>query len=106
MCPKRFFKNHRTLKISGKTRQISPYIEKAKEKLLKQGLAEDQIAIKLVSSRGGNVSDDIRKAAKDNDCGTIVLGRRGLTGIKELIMGSVTRKILENFSGMAVWIVR
>jgi nucleotide-binding universal stress UspA family protein len=85
--------------------QISPYIQKAKEKLLKNGLAEDQIAVKLWRSRG-NVSADIRKAAKDYDCGTVVLGRRGLTGVKEIITGSVTRKILESFSGMAVWIVR
>ena len=85
--------------------QISPYIQKAKEKLLKHGLSEDQITVKLWSSRG-NVSADIRKAAKDYDCGTIVLGRCGLTGVKELIMGSVTRKILESFSGIAVWIVK
>jgi nucleotide-binding universal stress UspA family protein len=85
--------------------QVTPYIEKAKEKLRRHGLAEDQIAVKLVGSSGGNISEDIRKAANDYDCGTIVLGRRGLTGIKELVMGSVTRKILESFSGMAVWIV-
>ncbi len=85
--------------------QIKPYIEKAKDKLLEHGVAEDQITVKLVASSGGNVSEDIRKAADDYDCGTIVLGRRGLTGVKELIMGSVTRKILESFSGMSVWIV-
>jgi nucleotide-binding universal stress UspA family protein len=85
--------------------QVVPYVEKAKEKLLTAGLNEEQITVKIVDgSRSAAV--DIQKAAQRYDCGTVVLGRRGLTGVRELIMGSVTRKVLESFSGMAVWIVR
>ncbi|MCK4469454.1 MAG: universal stress protein, partial [Desulfobacterales bacterium] len=38
--------------------------------------------------------------------GTIVLGRRGVSKIKELFMGSVTRKILNSSSALTVWIVQ
>jgi nucleotide-binding universal stress UspA family protein len=36
----------------------------------------------------------------------VVLGRRGLTGLKEFIMGSVTAKVLQASTGLAVWIVQ
>jgi nucleotide-binding universal stress UspA family protein len=89
---------------SAEAHQIAPYMEKARENLLKAGLKEEQIATKIVKGKG-SVTEDIRNAAKQYNCGTIVLGRRGLSGIKELMMGSVTRKILESFHEMAIWIV-
>jgi len=85
--------------------QIAPVIKKAKEALLEAGLKEDQISTKIVDgSRSAAI--DILKAVKRYDCGTIVMGRRGLSGVKELIMGSVTRKVLEDLNEKAVWIVR
>jgi len=89
---------------STEAHQIAPYMEKARENLLNAGLKEEQISTKIVKGKG-SVTEDIRNAAKQYNCGTIVLGRRGLSGIKELMMGSVTRKILGNFQEMAIWIV-
>ena len=85
--------------------QIAPYMKKAQEILLKSGLSADQISAKVVDG-SRSAANDILKAAKRYDCGTIVMGRRGLTGVKELIMGSVTRKVLEDLNEKAVWIVR
>ena len=85
--------------------QIAPVMKKAKEALLEAGLKEDQISTKIVDG-SRSAADDILKAAKRYDCGTIVMGRRGLTGVKEFIMGSVTRKVLEELNEKAVWIVR
>ncbi len=84
--------------------QAAPFIEKAKEMLVGAGIQESRISVKILDGTG-SAANDIKKAVKRYDCGTVVLGRRGLTGVKELMMGSVTRKILEDFSGMAVWIV-
>jgi len=85
-------------------KEFAPFLEKAKAMLNDAGISEAQITVKIVDG-GRSTASDIKRAAQRYDCGTIVLGRRGLTGIKELVMGSVTRKILEDFSGMAVWIV-
>lgn len=85
--------------------QIAPYMKKAKEILLKAGIKEDSISTKIVDG-SRSAANDILKAAKRYGCGTIVMGRRGLTGVKELIMGSVTRKVLEDLNQKAVWIVR
>ncbi len=85
--------------------QIAPYMKKAKEILLDAGLSEDQIATKVIDG-SRSAADDILKEARKNGFGTIVLGRRGVSKIKELFMGSVTRKILNSFSGLTLWIVQ
>ncbi|MBU4054246.1 MAG: universal stress protein, partial [Proteobacteria bacterium] len=38
--------------------------------------------------------------------GTIVLGRRGISMLKELLMGSVTNRVLQQSDGFAVWIAQ
>lgn len=85
--------------------QIEPVMKKAKKMLLQAGLKEEQISMKIVDG-SRSAANDILKAAKRYDCGTIAMGRRGLTGMKELIMGSVTRKVLEDLNEKAIWIVR
>ncbi|MBU4126491.1 MAG: universal stress protein, partial [Proteobacteria bacterium] len=86
-------------------RQIAPYMKKAKEMLLDAGLSEDQVATKVIDG-SRSAADDILKEARENGFGTIVLGRRGLSKIKEIFMGSVTSKVLLNSSGLTVWIVQ
>ena len=85
--------------------QIAPVMKKAREAMLEAGLKEDQLSVKIVDG-SRSAASDILKAAKRYECGTIVMGRRGVTGVKELIMGSVTRKVLEELNRKAVWIVR
>jgi nucleotide-binding universal stress UspA family protein len=48
---------------------------------------------------------DVNEAI-DNGFGTIVLGRRGLSGFKEFFMGSVTSKVLYRSPGLATRIVQ
>ena len=86
-------------------RQIAPYLKKAKESLLQAGLLEKQIAKKIIHGSRCTATDIIRTAREDG-CGTIVIGHRGLSGIKDFFMGSVTRKILDDMAGMAVWITK
>jgi nucleotide-binding universal stress UspA family protein len=87
---------------SGK--EIAPYIKKAREILLKAGLGEEQITTKITEG-SRSAADDILKEAHDNNHGTIVLGRRGLSAIKEFFMGSVTTNVLNRAISSAIWIV-
>ena len=86
-------------------KQIAPYMKKARETLLNAGLSDDQISTKVVDGTR-SPADDILKEARDNDFGTIVLGRRGLSGFKEFFMGSVTSKVMCRSLGLATWIVQ
>jgi len=78
---------------------------KSKEMLIKHGLAENNIDIKIIDG-SRSVADDILKAAKTKNSGTIVLGRRGISKVEEFFIGSVTRKVIQQAVGFTVWVVR
>ncbi len=83
---------------------MAPYLQKAKEMLLGAGLTEDRISIKLIDG-SRSAATDIVKEAKRYAMGTVVLGRRGCSDVKDFSMGSVARKVLDQASDMAVCIV-
>ncbi|OEU73954.1 MAG: hypothetical protein BA864_10380 [Desulfuromonadales bacterium C00003093] len=86
-------------------KEIAPYLQRAKIMLLKAGFTEDRIGTKVVDGTR-SAADDILKEAQGNDYETIVLGRRGLSAVKEFFMGSVTTKVLRCSAGLAIWIVQ
>ncbi len=85
--------------------EITPYMMKSKEMLIKHGLKEDNIDIKIIDG-SRSVADDIVKATKGDDFGTIVIGRRGISKVEEFFIGSVTRKVIQHAVGFTIWIVR
>jgi len=75
-----------------------------KDILVRSGVAEGRISSKSVlhsASRAG----DILQEAKEGGYGTIVMGRRGLSKLREFLMGRVTSKVLSRAEGFALWIV-
>jgi nucleotide-binding universal stress UspA family protein len=84
--------------------EIEPFMKKAKQILLRAGLNESQITKKVVDG-SRSAASDILDEARNNGYGTIVMGRRGLSGVKEFFMGSVSSKVLQSSNRMATWIV-
>jgi nucleotide-binding universal stress UspA family protein len=84
--------------------EIEPFMNKAKEMLLQAGLNESQITKKVVDG-SRSAASDILDEARNNGYGTIVMGRRGLSGVREFFMGSVSSKVLQSSTRMATWIV-
>lgn len=85
--------------------QIAPYMKKAKEILLNASIPESQLKTRVVDGTRDAASDILREA-RSGDYGTIVLGRKGRSGVKEFFMGSTASKVLQNHTGKAVWIVQ
>ena len=84
---------------------IAPQLRKAEEMLLRAGLDKAQISTKVVNgSRSAAV--DILKEGREGGFGTIVMGRKGQSGIRGYMMGSISRKVLDDLDDMAVWIVK
>jgi len=48
---------------------------------------------------------EILKTAREGGYGTIVMGRRGISVVREFLMGRVTTKVLNGAEGLAVWVV-
>ncbi|MCG6943735.1 MAG: universal stress protein [Deltaproteobacteria bacterium] len=83
---------------------IEPFMTKAKDMLVKAGVSESQISKKVVDG-SRSAASDILEEARNNEYGTIVMGRRGISGVQEFFMGSVSSKVLQSSTGMAIWIV-
>ncbi|MEJ2429196.1 MAG: universal stress protein [Deltaproteobacteria bacterium] len=84
--------------------EIEPFMTKAEEMLVKAGISESQISKKIIDG-SRSAASDILEEARNNQYGTIVMGRRGISGVQEFFMGSVSSKVLQNSTGMALWIV-
>ena len=54
---------------------------------------------------GGKIPELILRAEKSEDCDAIVLGSRGLSGIAEFFLGSVSSKVAQ-YAGVPVLIVK
>lgn len=81
---------------------MASFLDKAKETLISVGIPEK--AISTTFKEGGDTAKEILKAQKEGGYGTIVMGRRGLSGIREFV-GSVSKKVLAHAENCAVWLV-
>jgi len=48
---------------------------------------------------------DLLTTAREGGYGTIVMGRRGISAVREFLMGRVTTKVLNGAEGLAIWVV-
>jgi len=83
---------------------IAPSMEKAKGLLLKRGLASEQVGIKIIEG-SRSAAADILKAARKGGYGTIIMGRKGFSADADSTLGSITRKVLQDFDDMALWMI-
>ena len=84
--------------------EIVPFMQKAKDRLRAAGLGETQITSRVVDGSRSSAAD-ILNEAQNSGAGTIFLGLRGYSGVKDYTMGSVSRKVLNQAVDLAVSIV-
>ena len=82
---------------------INEALQKAKDLLIKAGFEEEYIVIKVETKKRGVAKGIIDEAASGYDA--IVMGRRGLSGIKEFFLGSVSQKVLQSAEAVSVLLV-
>ncbi len=84
--------------------EAQKFFQEAQKILLEAGIDPKQVRLKIKTSAFGPAGAII-KEARDGDYGTVVVGRRGLGGFKELLLGSVSAKVLSHLHQRSVWIV-
>lgn len=86
-----------------KRKVLDKALKQAKELLLKAGFEEKNITVKIEIEENGVASNIVKEAGSGYDI--IVLGRRGLSSIKEFLLGSVSQKVLHLAKDISVLIV-
>jgi nucleotide-binding universal stress UspA family protein len=80
----------------GQRKRIKQYMEMAQQYLLKAGFPSAHINIKIQNRKKGIARDIIRKA--HNGYEAVVTRRRGMTGLRGIVLGSVATKLIEKLS--------
>ncbi|MBW2611318.1 MAG: universal stress protein [Deltaproteobacteria bacterium] len=76
---------------------------KATEILVDNGFIENDIVTKHVKTKYDVARDIINEAASNYDI--LVLGKRGISGIKDFLFGGTTQKVIHGVDNVSVFIV-
>lgn len=101
-----FKKNMKTFCTIEEAKKISVhgFMDEAKKVLVKAGFPSKNITIKVRKKKSG-IARDILKETERGKYDTIVIGRRGLTGIKQFLFGSVSNKVVQLAQNASVIVV-
>lgn len=86
-----------------KTELVKEAVTKARELLVKSGFPEENISAKVVAQKKGIARDILEEAGQGYD--SIVIGRRGLSAIKQFLLGSVSQKVIHSAGDISVVLV-
>ena len=84
-------------------KRIKPYMEQARQFLLKAGVPPESIIIKIQDRKKGIARDIIREAR--NGYEAVVTRRRGMTGLRRIVLGSVATKLLSQITFLPLILV-
>jgi nucleotide-binding universal stress UspA family protein len=73
---------------------VKAFMQKAKKVLVESGFASKNVVIKIRKKKTG-IARDVLKEVERGKYDTLVIGRRGLSGVKQFVLGSVSTKIVK-----------
>ena len=87
-----------------KEEEIRKMMDSSKKILIRAGIPEEAITILFRKKRTG-IARDLLEEITQNDYGTVIIGRRGLSRAQQFLFGSVSNKVVQNTKGCTVWVV-
>lgn len=84
---------------------IEAKLNHSRQELMASGFAVDRVACEILEGKK-SLTDAIIEKVEQGQFGTVVVGRRGLSALKELIGGRVGEKIFKLAQHLTVWVVR
>jgi nucleotide-binding universal stress UspA family protein len=91
--------------VNGAERRACDVFAEASRRLKEAGIAPERIDNKIVTRMASRAAGIVEEARK-NGCGTIVVGRRGISDLEDLFLGSMSNKILQIAEDLSVWLVQ
>jgi nucleotide-binding universal stress UspA family protein len=86
-----------------KRQEIEAYMKNAQRNLLEFGFSEDAVSVKIQERKTGTTRDIIKEAKRGYSA--VVIGRKGHSKIRGLILGSVATKLLASLDFVPVLVV-
>jgi nucleotide-binding universal stress UspA family protein len=84
--------------------EIVPVLEDAKARLLEGGFTSDRVSWRVITGVKSRAAALAEEAEKQH-CETIVVGRRGLSTVKQFFIGRVSNKVVQLARKNTVWVV-
>jgi len=81
---------------------VTAAMKRAKELLVSAGFSEKKVEIKVENKNKGVARDILAEA--ENGYDIIVMGRRGISGLKEFFLGSISQKVFTGARDISVLI--
>jgi nucleotide-binding universal stress UspA family protein len=91
--------------VKGASKKMVSSLKAAQSELIHAGFKADKVSTQIVkraASRAGAIAD----RAKQENFGTIVMGRRGHSSVREFFIGRVTNKVIQLARDRTVWVIR
>lgn len=83
---------------------VKAALQKAKATLMQSGFDEGNITVETLSRKKG-IARDIINEVNQRDYDLVVLGKRGVSGVKDFILGSITQKVMQGVKNTSVLLV-
>ena len=90
--------------IAKNTEASQNLLENAKERMIRKGI-DDQFIELVTHTRMRGLAKDILDFSQKAPFDAILMGRRGLSGIRGAIMGSVSANVIEHSKSIPVWLI-
>jgi len=92
-------------KVNRKNAEIAQeLLDKYKAQMVTAGIADDSVQLKS-QPRVFGVAKDILQAGTAGHYDALIMGRRGLSGLQDMFIGSVSANIVNNSTDAPVWLV-
>lgn len=82
---------------------IQKFMNEARQLLLDEGFGEDSVFVKTHECEVGVARDIIRES--NNGYRAVVVGRKGMSRLMDIMMGSIAHKLIEKLFNIPVWLV-
>lgn len=82
---------------------IQEFMEQSCRLLLDAGVPQDAVTVRVQDRKVGIPQDIISESQKSYDA--VVVGRRGLSELKDFVLGSVATRLVEKLAHVPVWVV-
>jgi nucleotide-binding universal stress UspA family protein len=82
---------------------IKEYMKDARQKLMDGGFSRNAVTVKIQERKEGIAQDIIKEAKTGYDA--VAIGRKGMSKLKELVLGSVATRLLEKLEFVPLFVV-